>query len=81
MAFLFRYSTLLEQARARGVVEQVSNLVDDHLLPVETADPQTLPYFKGDCWVQKSEPLIEVCPNILAIVTRKRLRGEGGGGS
>lgn len=58
-----RYYSLLKEAKARGIVESVTNLVDEHLVPVEKADPRLLPYLEGERWIGEAETMIKVfCP-------------------
>ncbi|CAM9200709.1 unnamed protein product [Chrysoparadoxa australica] len=52
------YVTMLETARKRGIVENVSNLYDE-CWGDPSKDASTLPYLEGDYWVGEAEQIIK----------------------
>lgn len=51
---------MLEEARKRGIVEELSNLYDEYWSNPETADARLLPYLEGDYWIGEAENIIKV---------------------
>lgn len=49
---------MLETAQSRGIVDRVTNIVDEYLENKE-ALATSLPYFEGDYWVGEIENLVD----------------------
>lgn len=56
----FRYSSLLVEAKQRGIVIDWTTLYEEFLSRPDTADLRSLPYMEGDHWIDAVERMIEV---------------------
>ena len=62
---------MLEEAKKRGVVEEVTNLFDEYWQNPDTAKACSLPYLEGDYWIGEAENIIKVCcfPCVLVFLS------------
>jgi hypothetical protein len=71
---LFRYQDLLDEARRREIVVELTNLHEEFLAHA-TNDATTLPYFEGDYVVMEVSVMHAILLTSYGVVRGRILRG------